>query len=109
MAPSRSSRSGDRHERPTLRRLEAVLLVVEHPLAASDLNRVAAARWLARNGRGPRHRVAEAGLEGAEVLGRVDERVAAEVVLDAGLLDQAVEQIAGLVVVDGDEAGEVDV
>src|SRR3954447_89703 len=101
MAPSRSSRTGDRHERPRSAQLEAVLLAVEHPLAAPDLHRVATARGLAGNGRGPRHRVAEPGLEGAEVLGRVHERVAAEVVLDAGLLDEAVEEVPGLVVVDG--------
>src|SRR5438045_1331785 len=59
--------------------------------------------------RGPLHGVAEAGVEGPEVLGGVDDRVTGEVVRDARRLCQAVEEISRVVVVDGDEPGDVDV
>src|SRR5207248_1461560 len=89
--------------------LEAVLLRVEDPLVALDHDGVAAGPRLAWHRRVPRHGVAESGVEGPEMLGRVDDGVPREVVLDAGLLGGAVEEIPGVVVVDGDEPVVVDV
>src|SRR5437588_9470857 len=86
--------------------LDAVLLRVEDPLVALDNDGVAAVPGLAWHCRIPRHGVAEAGVEGSEVLGGVDDGVAGEVVLDPGRLGEAVEEITAVVVVDGDEAGD---
>src|SRR5690349_12336387 len=89
------------------RSLDAVLLRVEDPLVALDDDGVAAVPGLAWHGRVPRHRVAEPGVERAEVLGGVDEVLTGEVVQDPALLLELILEITGVVVVDGDEPGDV--
>src|SRR5438445_1402130 len=89
--------------------LEAVLLAVEDPVVAFHDDWVAAGPGFSWHLRRPLHGVAKAGVEGTEVLGRVHEVLTREVVQDVALLFDVIDEPPGVVVVDGDEAGDVDV
>src|SRR5437588_9515857 len=88
---------------------QAELLGFEDPVVAADDDRVAAGPRFARYLGRPLHGVPEPGVEGPEVLGRVRHRIAAEVVLDVGRLHEVIDEPSSVVVVDGDEARDVDV
>src|SRR2546423_5998332 len=102
-ATTRSPRLPKIIRAPSLRRSQAVLLTFEDPLVAVDDDRVTTAPRLAWHLRRPLDRVAEPGVEGTEVLGRVHDRVAVERVLDVRGLDEVIEEPTGVVVVDRDE------
>src|SRR3954469_17710894 len=86
-----------------LTRVEALLLRIELPGAAGVRDPVHAEARDTRQVRGPLHRVAEPGVERAEVVGGLDQRLAADVVLDVGPLNEVQEDPPDVVVVLGDE------
>src|SRR5437763_1197441 len=91
-----------------LRRIEALLLVVEDPMGPVVLHAIHAQARYSRQLVSPSDGVPEAGIERTEVAGCIYDGFSGEIVLDTGLLEEVIDHPSGVVIVQSDELTDLD-